>query len=147
MANRGFRIGSALGLLLVYLFVMVVSNVSLLVCDCHHHHHTAHSAHNEHYSCLCGSCHSHDVNSVAVDAKCGCTHNHSNTIDLYTFSRDWDNNDSVRLMLQPLFVADSQSCADVESFVTRQEYGAYLLLPLSAAKKGCVALRAPPVLV
>lgn len=145
MTKRRFKIVSAFGMLLVYLVVLVAGNASVLLCDCHLHRHVNHIEVDEHHHCSCGMCHSAG-DYVSIDEQCGCSHDHSNNIELYTFSRDWSDT-TLRLMLQPAMVAATVSDVVADSFATETDYGEYLLPPLSAVEKGCAALRAPPALV
>lgn len=145
MTKKRFKIASALGMLLVYLVVLVAGNTSVLLCDCHLHRHVNHIEVDEHHHCSCGMCHSAGDNA-SIDEQCGCSHDHSNKVELYTFSRDWSDT-TLRLMLQPALVTVAVSDVIADSFATEADYGEYLLPPLSAVEKGCAALRAPPALV
>ena len=149
MANKGFKILSSLSLLLLYLMVMVVSNVSIMFCECHSHktHQDAGRLHQSEHCCSCGVCYTFDAAKALFADRCGCKHDHSNKVDLYTFSRSWNDDSIVRYLLlcAPIanvlfgdYVADEAFCV---------EYGGYLQPPLSSAVKGSVSLRAPPQLV
>ena len=144
MANKWFKIFSAAGLLLVYLSVMVASNMSLMLCDCHSHHHHSHMA--VEHRCSCGECHALKFGDASVDKKCGCSHDHSTDVDLYTFSRSWNDDTAERFLLMPALVT---ACVDCENEVvaTIIEYDRYLLPPQSGVEKGSAVLRAPPALV
>lgn len=149
MANRCFKILSAVCLLLLYLWVAVAGNVALIFCDCHSHHHSVHHhlAITAEHHCSCGECH-HDIfGCESIEQKCGCNHDHSAEVELYTFSRGDNDEDAERYMLRPLLAVAVESEAEAASECYDVEYGEYLLPPLSAVAQGCAALRAPPALV
>lgn len=142
MANKHFKILSALSLLLLYLWVVVGGNVSLILCDCHSHH-TVISEH----CCLQGDSHHCTPSSLSVESECGCTHNHTAGVELYTLSRGGNDDVAAREIL--LLVAFAEASAKMEAACGERAwaYGVYLLRPLLAVVKGCVALRAPPAVV
>ncbi len=149
MANRCFKILSAVCLLSLYLWVVVTGNVALILCDCHSHHHTSHSHHStvaEHH-CSCGECHHDTFGGVSVEPKCNCLHDHSADVELYTFSRGDNGEDAERVVLLPQFAVECLSEMEASDEGCDVEYGEYLLPPLSAVVKGCATLRAPPALV
>lgn len=149
MAKKSFTTVSAYVMLLVYLVVMVVSNVSVIVCDCHSHHLHQSIAHEQH-KCCCGGCHDFEFGDhfdSKVNNKCGCLHDHSNDIDLYIAARSSSDDSSERNIILAALLSDSgyediivESCAE-------QEYDIYITQPLSSAKEGSESLRAPPVMV
>lgn len=149
MANKGFKILSSLSLLLLYLMVMVVSNVSIMFCECHSHktHHSAVHSHQSEHCCSCGECDSFDLAKASLEDRCGCHHDHSNKVDLYTFSRSWNDDSIVRYLLFCAPIANVLLGDYVADEAFRVEYGEYLLPPLSSVVKGSVLLRAPPQLV
>lgn len=146
MANKGLKIFSAAGLLLIYLSVMMASSVSLMLCDCHSHHRHAHDITVHEHHCSCGGCHTSDFAEELVAEGCECSHDHSTDVELYTFSRGENDDFAMRHLLMPALVADRID--GLEAIVaTSVEYGRYLLPPQSGVEKGSVALRAPPALV
>ena len=149
MANRCFKILSAVCLLLLYLWVAVAGNVALIFCDCHSHHHSVHHhlAITAEHHCSCGECHHDTFGCESIEQKCGCNHDHSAEVELYTFARGDNDEDAERYMLLPLLAVAVESEAEASSECYDAEYGEYLLPPLSAVAQGCAALRAPPALV
>lgn len=150
MAKKSFTTVSAYVMLLVYLVVMVVSNVSVIVCDCHSHHSHPKVAHEQH-KCCCNSCLDFEFGdnfNSKVNGKCGCLHDHSNDVELYIAARSSSDDSSERdvilaaLLSEPVWGDDVkvESCAE-------REYDIYIAPPLSSAKEGSESLRAPPAVV
>lgn len=148
MANKLFRRLSAVALLLLYVTVVVSNHVSVLLCDCHNHHVSKAVVAEHQHCCKCHACPMSDWdNGSAVGQKCGCYHDHTNNIQLYTLSRSGDEDNMMQILPLPIVVAESIVATVASVTVEEFEYGLYLLPPLSSVVKGCVALRAPPALV
>ncbi len=148
MANKLFRIVAAVGLLSLYLLVTVGGDLSVIFCDCHSHHAHRNVAHEHRSCCKCCASHQYDWNSDAQIAdKCGCHHDHSNNIKLYTFSRSATDDLLKLYMLQPVLVAEYATNVNPVASEQHPEYDIYLLPPLSSVDEGSAVLRAPPVLV
>ena len=150
MARREFKIAVSAMMLLLYLMVMVVSNVSVIACDCHKHH-SNHKALVKHHTCSCNACQSSvfsDYFDFDIDSKCGCQHDHSNDIALYTIARSYVDDLSVRniIIAALLYVSIGWNDIFIEKCV-EQEFSRYILPPLSSVVEGCVGLRAPPSMV
>lgn len=148
MANKLFRIVAAVGLLSLYLSVTVGGDLSVIFCDCHSHHAHQNVAHEHQYCSKCDVSHQHDWNSdTQIADMCGCHHDHSNNIELYTFSRSVIDDLLKLYMLQPVLVAEHATNVNWVSSDQYPEYDIYLLPPLSSVDEGSAELRAPPVLV
>ena len=151
MASKCFKIMASMSMLLIYLMVMVVSNISVIVCDCHSHHHSHHVVAHEQHKCCCGGCHSSDFcdgYESAVSQKCGCKHDHSNEVTLYIASRTSSDDILERNVILTALLSDPIEDLDAVAVTDAvQEFGLYLLPPLSSAVEGCDALRAPPAMV
>ena len=148
MANRLYRRLSAVALLLFYVTIAVYSPLSVLLCDCHNHHASKAVVAEHHHCCQCHACPmSNWNNDSAISKKCGCYHDHSNNIQLYTLSRSGDEENMLQILPLPILVAESEVATVASAIVEEFEYSLYLLPPLSSVDKGCAALRAPPALV
>lgn len=137
-------------MLLLYLMVMVVGNVSLIVCDCHLHH--SHQRDNDsQHVCCCGHCHASDFQdhfNSTVDSKCGCMHDHSTEVELYTVARSSADDMSERSVILAALLS-MPVCGDdsIIDSCEKKDYSLYILPPPSSAKEGCSSLRAPPAMV
>lgn len=137
-------------MLLLYLMVMVVGNVSLIVCDCHLHY-SRHSDNISQHECCCGHCHASDFQdrfNSAVDSKCGCMHDHSTEVKLYTVARSSADDLSVRSVILAALLS-MPVCGDdpIIDSCEKQDYSLYILPPPSSEKERCCPLRAPPAMV
>lgn len=171
MANKIFKLVAASFTLLLYLSTMVASDVVALTCHClvyhqdgcqiahshssgkiYHHHHTACGEHSECGDCT--DCDSHDEYNrdfckISLQgSNCGCDHNHSTEVELYTQPRIGDDDELLRYAMAVVAVTNMDpSAGRCELQVNSFSYGVYLLPPLSAAYLSSSSLRAPPVLV
>ena len=151
--RRGvFRVVSAFTMLLLYVSVLVASDVIALTCECRHHKADVHTAFNHVHACdtvhACDSHHCEEEHDAVIADKSCCNHNHSNSIVLYTQPRTIDDDHSLRQSILLAVVTDVHSFAPADQrVVSTGEYSQYILPPLSAGHISGSQLRAPPVFV
>ena len=149
--NRGgVKIASAIALLVLYISTMVAGDVMSLMCGCCHHDHAAdvHTAFRHIHHCSSEEClhdHSQEYQAPQMERRCGCNHDHSTRIKLYTPPQTSDHSLRQTILLAVLMdnAVTIESPEGALSFV----YQEHILPSLASGYGGGQSLRAPPAIV